>query len=358
LSVVVDTFSAMVLSTDTRPSATMLGTLPTSPANGVHSPLSAFQERPGARWFRRIAGTDIDHAVAFFSEGYDLRSPVVRRTSRHTPWDFSGVGDERMSLRTVRAAVDFRGESRTDDEFHVIWLRSGSTSFSHRGEHVDLQPGVPVVMPIGDTWEMHHRDISLNMVQLDRRFVTALAGDPDFAFEPLQRPTTEGVRVWQDAVRRNSSTWLDRGADLGSVARRDIAESFARAALTAFPRREVWRASVAGTGPEHERLRRALEFVHAHAAEAIGTPEIAMAAGLSPRGLQQSLRRHLDQTPGELLRQVRLDGAHAELRRADRDEVSVAEIARAWGFGHLGRFSAAYRVRFGELPSESLRSRG
>jgi hypothetical protein len=56
------------------------------------------QERPGARWFRRIAGTDIDHAVAFFSEGYDLRSPVVRRTSRHTPWDFSGVGDERMSL--------------------------------------------------------------------------------------------------------------------------------------------------------------------------------------------------------------------------------------------------------------------
>ena len=112
---------------------------------------------------------------------------------------------------------------------------------------------------------------------------------------------------------------------------------------------------MSGSGPEHDRLRRALEFVHEHAREAIGTPDIAAAAGLSPRGLQQSLRRHLDQTPGELLRGVRLDGARTDLVGGALDETTVAEIARTWGFGHLGRFSATYRSRFGELPSESLR---
>ncbi|HCX84533.1 MAG TPA: phosphoribosyl-AMP cyclohydrolase, partial [Micrococcales bacterium] len=55
---------------------------------------------------------------------------------------------------------------------------------------------------------------------------------------------------------------------------------------------------------------------------------IAEAAGLSARGLQQSLRRHLDQTPGDLLRSVRLDGARQELLRADRD--ATGRPAPAW----------------------------
>jgi AraC-like DNA-binding protein len=310
------------------------------------------------RWSKRLAGSDIDQALAFFSAGYDLRAPAVRRTSADSSWNFAGVGDERMSLRSSRFHVDLRSSSVVEDEFLVAWMRTGTSTLTYAGHSIDLQQGVPVVLPSDGAYELHHRDIGLNLVHLDRSFVTALAGDVDFSFEPLQRTSADGVRIWQQAVRAHSATWLDMDRVLGDVERRDVAEAFASAALRAFPHRATWRATVPGNGPEHERLRRALEFVHAHAGEPIGTPEIAAAAGLSPRGLQQSLRRHLDQTPGDLLRQVRLDGAHADLRLADRDELSVAEIARSWGFGHLGRFSAAYRTRFGELPSESLRSRG
>ncbi|WP_083403873.1 AraC family transcriptional regulator [Curtobacterium sp. MCBA15_001] len=346
----------MVLTSGTRSS------LPTNTAAapGAERFVTSVPDRRGTadgRWSKRLAGTDIDQAMAFFTAGYDLRAPAVRRTSADSAWSFAGVGDERMSLRSSRFQVDLRSESLVTDEFIVVWIRTGTSRISYGGHTVDLQPGVPVVLPSDGAYQLHHRDIALNLVQLDRAFVAELAGDADFAFEPLQRPTAEGAHVWQQAVRAHSATWLDMGHELGDAARRTVADTFAAAALQAFPRRTAWRASVPGTGPEHERLRRALEFVHAHAAEAIGTPEIATAAGLSPRGLQQSLRRHLDQTPGDLLRGVRLDGAHTDLRRADRDETSVADVARAWGFGHLGRFSAAYRARFGELPSESLRSR-
>ncbi|WIB59392.1 AraC family transcriptional regulator [Curtobacterium sp. MCLR17_007] len=347
----------MVLSSETTPTTAMrAAALPVAERFVTSSP-----DRRGTtdgRWSKRLAGSDIDHAVAFFSAGYDLRTPAVRRTSADSGWSFAGVGDDRMSLRSARFQVDLRSESLVEDEFIVAWLRSGTSTISYAGHTIDLHPGVPVVLPSDGAYQLHHRDIALNLVQLDRSFVAELAGDGDFAFEPLQRATAEGTRIWQQTVRAHSATWLDMGHGLGETARRAIADTFAGAALRAFPKRTSWRASVPGTGPEHERLRRALEFVHAHAAEAIGTPEIASAAGLSPRGLQQSLRRHLDQTPGDLLRGVRLDGAHTDLRRSDRDETSVADIARAWGFGHLGRFSAAYRARFGELPSESLRSRG
>lgn len=323
----------------------------------VGSTVVPMHDRQSSRWFRRLAGTDVDDALAFFSADYGLRTPTVRRTSASTKWDFAGVGDGRMSLRTSRLGVDLHCESFVEDAFVIAWVRSGSSTMTAGGESVDLEPGVPVVLPTESVYEIHQRDVALSVVHLDRAFVTGLAGDPAFTFDPLRRPSADGMRLWRSTVQQHSSRWLDMDHELDELARRDIAEAFSSAALRAFPQRASWRSSIAGNGPEHERLRRALEFVHAHANEAIGTPEIAAAAGLSARGLQQSLRRHLDQTPGELLREVRLEGAHTDLRRADRDELSVAEIARSWGFGHLGRFSAAYRSRFGELPSESLRSR-
>ena len=39
-----------------------------------------------------------------------------------------------------------------------------------------------------------------------------------------------------------------------------------------------------------------------------------------------------------------------------RSRRSVADIASHWGFTHLGRFAAAYRERYGCVPSETLRS--
>jgi len=309
------------------------------------------------RYFRRLVGTDVDQALAFFGGDYDFRTPSVRRTRTQPHWDFAGVGDDRMSLRSSRFLVDLRSDSRVDDQFLVAWMRSGSSTITYGGESHDLEAGVPVVLPFCDTYELHHRDIALNLVHLDAGFLRSVVGEDDFAFEPLRRPSAEGMRAWQSVVRAHSATWLDVDHELTATAQRDIAEAFATAAIAAFPQRSRWRSTVTGSGPEHERLRRALEYVHEHAREPIGTPEIAAAAGLSPRGLQQSLRRHLDQTPGDLLRGVRLDGARADLVRGDRDDTSVADVARAWGFGHLGRFSATYRSRFGELPSESLRAR-
>ncbi|MFK4482803.1 AraC family transcriptional regulator [Curtobacterium sp. AB7] len=314
-------------------------------------------DRPGGRYSRRVVGTDVDQALAFFGRDYDFRAPAVRRTRPTAHWDFAGVGDDLMSLRSSRFMVDLRSESQVDDEFLVAWMRSGSSQITCGGETWTLEAGVPVVLPFAEPYSLHHRDIALNLVHLDRDFVRSLVGEDDFAFESMQRPTAAGTAVWQDVVRTYSSTWLDVDHDLDPIAQRDIAEAFATAAIRAFPQRDRWRSTVAGGGPEHGRVRRALDFVHEHAREPIGTPEIAAAAGLSPRGLQQSLRRHLDQTPGDLLRGVRLDGARADLLGGTRDETSVADVARSWGFGHLGRFSATYRARFGELPSESLRTR-
>lgn len=56
------------------------------------------------------------------------------------------------------------------------------------------------------------------------------------------------------------------------------------------------------------------------------------------------------------LREIRLDRVHAELSTADPSTgVTVTDIAYRWGFLHLARFAQAYKQKFGELPSATLR---
>jgi AraC-like DNA-binding protein len=83
--------------------------------------------------------------------------------------------------------------------------------------------------------------------------------------------------------------------------------------------------------------------------------DFAEAAWTSARALQEGFRRHLDTTPMAYLRDVRLQHVRADLEAADASVVTVADVMSRWGFLQLGRSAAAYRARFGELPSETLR---
>ncbi|WP_181433438.1 helix-turn-helix domain-containing protein [Curtobacterium sp. MCPF17_031] len=100
---------------------------------------------------------------------------------------------------------------------------------------------------------------------------------------------------------------------------------------------------------------RALDYIEAHLTEPITTADLAAAAGLSQRGLQQAFGRNDLPTPLEALREARLRRARTLLADARPGEVSVATVARQLGFVHLGRFAGYYAERFGERPSDTLR---
>jgi transcriptional regulator GlxA family with amidase domain len=67
-----------------------------------------------------------------------------------------------------------------------------------------------------------------------------------------------------------------------------------------------------------------------------------------------AFRRFRNTTPMAHLRAIRLELARNELINAGRQGLSVAAVANAFGFGHLGRFAYDYKERFGESPSETL----
>ncbi|MBB4683824.1 AraC family transcriptional regulator [Amycolatopsis jiangsuensis] len=83
--------------------------------------------------------------------------------------------------------------------------------------------------------------------------------------------------------------------------------------------------------------------------------ELACAAGVSLRTLQEGFRSRFGTTVTGYQRELRLERAHRMLSTMD-DKSSVADIALACGFFHFGRFARDYRLRYGTTPSTTLRS--
>jgi AraC-like DNA-binding protein len=103
-------------------------------------------------------------------------------------------------------------------------------------------------------------------------------------------------------------------------------------------------------------VRRAEEYIAAHAGEAITLADLALAAGAPARSLQAAFRAARGITPMGFLKIQRLERARRMLLAA-LPETTVADVAGAMGFRSPGRFSVEYGRHFHESPSETL-SRG
>lgn len=109
-----------------------------------------------------------------------------------------------------------------------------------------------------------------------------------------------------------------------------------------------------------ERLPRALRAARDHLADNAGEPldlaQLACVSGIGIRALQLGFRRHFGVSISQMLLDMRLAGLHARLAQASAG-VSITDLAFDLGFTHLGRMAGAYREKFGETPSATLRRR-
>jgi len=110
--------------------------------------------------------------------------------------------------------------------------------------------------------------------------------------------------------------------------------------------------------PARRRIaKRTEEFILEHYHDNVQIEDICRATGVGVRTLQRCIREYFDVTVTEFLESVRLSSAHGELSTLSPLDSTVTHIALDHGFNHLGRFSVAYRQRYGVTPSEQLARR-
>jgi AraC family ethanolamine operon transcriptional activator len=99
----------------------------------------------------------------------------------------------------------------------------------------------------------------------------------------------------------------------------------------------------------------ARDYVIANRERPVGVPELCEHLHVSRRTLQYCFQDVLGLAPASYLRAIRLNGARRELCGATPGELTVQDVAAAWGFWHLSQFATDYRKLFGVRPSDTLK---
>ncbi len=305
-----------------------------------------------------VAGDDLDAAKALYENGYNGAGFRVERTELDFGYRYSIAGDDDMTFRSSTFLGSIKGRLEPNDEYIVSWLHTGTASLSVGGDLIYWAGGTPWLFPTGTPCDFDSRDYRQSLIAFRGGYLEqvaaeegATAGGP-VLFQYAQVPGSAELRQWKQVVEEAAHLVLQ--SKPSKLQMSQISRRTAVALLDCFPHVRL-DPPPEMLLPHTGRLRTAVDFIHAHAHQTVTPTELAEAAGLTLRGLQQAFRRRLGLTPTAYLRQVRLDRARDELLALTPHETTVGSVAATWGFTHFGRFSVAYRARFGESPRDTLR---
>lgn len=120
------------------------------------------------------------------------------------------------------------------------------------------------------------------------------------------------------------------------------------------PKGVVTRQSTNTLAVPHLPVSQALRFIWEHFHEPIQTPDIAAAAGMSRRGLEQAFRQHLNRTIGAELARCRIEHAKNLLATSS---LKARQVAERCGFSDAAYFSHVFRRAVGTGPQGFRRRR-
>lgn len=332
------------------------------PADRVlrREPLDAFP------FFRSNDADETRAKVARIFCPHELRplGPGQRFETRH---NLLRLGETTLNYLAYGADVDI--DPGPLASFFLVQIPiEGSAEIRCGAQQVTSDPGLATVLspdePTRMRWRPENRQLMLHVprASLERRLVEALGA-------PLERPlvfdlglslssglTRAWCRMISDLVGNIDQCgrdWLRFRPTIGG-----LEDCLLRGLLQLHHHNYSDALSRPAAPPPVRHVQRAIDYIDAHVGDEITVGDIARAACVSVRALEEGFRRERGVAPLAYLRDRRLDRVRDALQQAARRGAgaSVTDVAQRHGFAHLGRFSAYYRQRFGEAPSETLRA--
>ena len=104
---------------------------------------------------------------------------------------------------------------------------------------------------------------------------------------------------------------------------------------------------------ENQIIRQVQQYIAAHVTEKLTVPAIAQAAQVSASYLTALFHRHLQISPGEYVRRIKLEKSKQMIRQG---QMNFTQIAESLQYSTIYHFSRQFKQTFGMTPSEYMRS--
>lgn len=276
------------------------------------------------------------------------------------------VAGRHISINYLHYGADVTIDPGMLENFYLLQVPlSGAAFIRHRNKEIVASTETATLLnPDRETQMQWRGDCRKLLLQIDKTFLAQVAEDllgcptpGPIRFDPVvDMRATSGKRIKKiltgaahmagdGSLFTGTLTAQDRWAETELVATvlnhqpsniSHMLESASRKALPAD-------------------LKRAVAYIHDNLSEPVTLSDIAQHSNMNVRTLQKGFQRAFGKSPMQMLRDARLDAAHYYLS-VKRDAPSVTDAAYQAGFSHLGRFSQAYKERFGRLPSEEAKT--
>ena len=280
----------------------------------------------------------------------------------------------RLKLMVLRYGPEVEVRPRPFEGFSLVQIPlRGRTEIESDGHRMEVVPGQSaLISPRSQVRLLWSRDCEQLIIRVPHGLIHAAAQ----ARESWRRALTDGPQLLAPVTMINGAPgrrWNALVQSLIGLAADDAAgachpawvehnELGVGVFLLAMKHGLTEPACAAGRGAEAEcdrgrapgrrdPLVPAERYVRSRLCAPIALEDLARAAGVSARTLHVYCKRLHGVGPMEWLRNVRLDVAREKLRQSRG--ARVTDVAMSCGFGHLGRFAAYYRERFGELPRDT-----
>lgn len=262
---------------------------------------------------------------------------------------------------TYGAEVDI--QAMPFDGFSLVQTPlQGKFDVETEGQRYSFHPGDVVVLSPRTDFGLHWQEGSEHIiVKVPHHLVRPHTNDG-------AGPTSAGVfhapafrldpglsSLWCSLIQQVLDLSDNTGARLSNAWLEHFERSIALFLMTHQGTKAAAEACAGNTRASVAALERMETYIHQRLCAPISLVDLANAAGLSPRSLNALCHKYHGISPMVLLRNIRLDAVRRKLRTCP--DANVTTIALDHGFGHLGRFSAYYRERFGELPRETTAAR-
>lgn len=316
--------------------------------------------------FSRVQTVGIDEMHAQFSRL--VRPHDVNLTDRRADFisEIRYAALSRTVLSSTLVGASMKVKARPDSEAYLVFGAVNTPINITIGARRTVIPhGAVDVVPPDTPFELDipHANVGSLMLEIEQSYLEAMLAEE--TGQEVSRPLrfAEASPRYGPSERSFLAVLEFAKDELASGVSRcgrqtymhHLEELMVSALLHTLPHNYSQRLRDRGEIAEPRYVRRAGDYMHAHAAEDLNLKSIASLVAVSPRTLVRGFRKYRDCSPAIYLRNVRLDRCRRDLLDACPEDVSVTAIATKWGFSNMGRFARFYRMRYGENPIDTLK---